>query len=234
MWERKINIQNEVGVISGVVGSLKEINKDTIRLLSLFDKEIKPIIKKDAKILDLGFGPLARFSIEFAKRGYRVTGIDISKTILKCAKKYIDKANVKVRLLKGDITEIDKIREKFDLVFCYATFYHIPPHLTGISLIKINNILNKDGRLFVEFGTITKKSLKDYIRTPFYLGGHYIKRLFGKGFHVNVSRFTSREIEEMVEKAGFEIEKKIGKSIFLLTKKNNKKAFCELLKINRR
>ena len=222
VWERKINTQDEIGVICGVVGSLEEINKNTSRLMDLFDKEIKPLIKKDAKILDLGIGPLARFSIEFAKRGYRVTGVDISKTTLKYAKKYINKANVKVKLSKEDITDIDKIKEKFDLVFCVATLYHIPPHLTGISLIKINKILNKNGRLFVEFGIVSKKSLKDYIRAPFYWGGHYIKRIFGKGFKVNVSRFTFREIKEMVEKSGFEIEKKFGQSTFLLIKKEMK------------
>lgn len=219
VWERKINVQKEVGVISGTVGSLKEINRDTSKLMSLFDKEIKPIIKRDAKILDLGVGPLARFSIEFARRSYKVTGIDISKTTLNYAKKYIDKANVKVRLLKEDITEMNRIKEKFDLVFCYATLYHIPPHLTGISLIKINNILNKGGKLFVDFGIVTRKCLKDYPKTFFYWCGHYLKRIVGKGFNVNVSRFTFREIKEMIKKGGFEIEKRFGKSTFLLIKK---------------
>jgi len=218
VWERKIKAQNEVGVIFGVVGSMDEIHKDTSKVMSLFDKEVKPLIKKNAKVMDLGVGPLARFSIEFAKRGYKVTGVDISETTLEYAKKYINKANVKLNLVKGDITEIDKIKEKFDLIFCNATFYHIPPHLTGISLMKINNILNPNGRLFVEFGIVTKISLKDCIRQPFYWLGHYIKRLFGKGFRVNVSRFTSREIKEMVEKAGFKIEKRFGESTFLLIK----------------
>ena len=221
VWERKINAQNEVGVIFGVVGSMNEIHKDTSKVMNLFDKEVKPLIKKNAKIMDLGIGPLARFSIEFAKRGYKVTGVDISETTLDYAKKYIDKANVKVNLTKGDITEIDKIKEKFDLIFCNATFYHIPPHLTGISLMKINNILNKNGRLFVEFGIVTKRRIKDYIRQPFYWTGHYIKRLMGRGFNVNVSRFIFKEIKEMIEKAGFKIEKRFGDATFLLKKDGN-------------
>jgi 2-polyprenyl-3-methyl-5-hydroxy-6-metoxy-1,4-benzoquinol methylase len=218
VWEKKIKSQNEVGVIFGVVGSLKQIREDTLKLMRLFDKEIKPLIKKNAKVLDLGLGPLARFSVEFAKRGYNVTGVDISDTTLKYAKKNIDKAKAKIKLVKDDITELKNIKGKFDFVFCEATFYHVPPHLTSIALMKINHLLNKNGRFFVEFGIVTKKRAKDYIRQPFYWTGHYIKRLFGKGFKVNVSRFTFKEIKEMIEKSGFKIERRFNESTFLLKK----------------
>ncbi|MEM2090011.1 MAG: class I SAM-dependent methyltransferase [Candidatus Pacearchaeota archaeon] len=97
--------------------------------MKFFDKEISPLIKRNAKIFRFRGGSLARFSIEFAKRGYEVIGMDISKTILKYAEKNLN--NVKIKLLKEDITSLENINEKFDFSFCSATFYHIPPHSMG-------------------------------------------------------------------------------------------------------
>ncbi|MEM1577969.1 MAG: hypothetical protein QXM27_03100 [Candidatus Pacearchaeota archaeon] len=54
VWEKKIRTQNEVGVIAGTISSLDEINKDTLNFMKFFDKEISPLIKRNAKILDLG------------------------------------------------------------------------------------------------------------------------------------------------------------------------------------
>lgn len=216
IWEKKIKYQKEIGVIAGNAGSIKLIKENTQELMNLFDKEIRPLLKKDSKILDLGVGPMARFSIEFAKRGYKVIGIDISDTTLNYANKYIKQNNVKVNLKKGDITEIDNLSEKFDFIFCAATFYHIPIHLTGISLMKIKELLRKNGRFFVEFGVAREKSLKENIWGLIYLGGHYAKRLLRRSFNVNCSEFTNREIKEMVEKSGFEIEKKFREDRFLL------------------
>ncbi|MEM1577970.1 MAG: class I SAM-dependent methyltransferase [Candidatus Pacearchaeota archaeon] len=89
--------------------------------------------------------------------------MDISKTILKYAEKNLNLNNVKIKLLKEDITSLENINEKFDFIFCYATFYHIPPHLMGISLMKIRSLLKEDGKFFVDFAVREKRTLKDYI-----------------------------------------------------------------------
>jgi 2-polyprenyl-3-methyl-5-hydroxy-6-metoxy-1,4-benzoquinol methylase len=218
IWERKIKEQDEVGVIIGTVGSMRELKRYTQIGMQQIESEVIPLIKKGGKVLDLGVGPLARFAIEFSKKGFNTTGMDISQTTLDHAKKYIQENQSNVKLIKGDITEIDKIKGKFDFIYCIATFYHIPPHLTGISLMKIKEKLEQGGYAFIEFGALTRKKLKEKIKESFYWVGHYIKRLLGKGFNVNISRFTKREINEMLIKSGLKIEKILPGNLYLLKK----------------
>jgi 2-polyprenyl-3-methyl-5-hydroxy-6-metoxy-1,4-benzoquinol methylase len=222
VWERKIKEQDEVGVIIGTVGSIKELKKYTQIGMQQIESEVIPLIKKKGKVLDLGVGPLARFAIEFSKRGFNTTGIDISPTTLDYAKRYAEESQSKIELIQGDITELDKIKGKFDFIYCIATFYHIPPHLTGISLMKIKEKLEDGGYALIEFGVLTKKSLREKIRELFYWVGHYTKRLLRKGFNVNISRFTNREINEMLIKSGLRIEKVLLGNLYLL-KKNDER-----------
>ncbi|USH00876.1 methyltransferase domain-containing protein [Thermococcus argininiproducens] len=73
-------------------------------------------LPEGAKILDVGCG-VGRHSIELAKRGYRVTGIDISQKMLEKAKKWAQKEGVKVEWIKADATRF-KRNEEFDAVIC--------------------------------------------------------------------------------------------------------------------
>jgi|GEM_PF-559465 len=76
-------------------------------------------IRKGARILDLGCG-LGRHSIEFAKRGMFVTGLDYSKTYLREAQKAARNARVvnRVTFVRGDMRDaVDRVGSgKFDLV----------------------------------------------------------------------------------------------------------------------
>jgi 2-polyprenyl-3-methyl-5-hydroxy-6-metoxy-1,4-benzoquinol methylase len=218
VWERKIKEQNEVGVIFGTVSSVREIKKNTKKVMQQIESEVIPLIKTKGKILGLGVGPLARFAIEFSKKGFNTKGLDISPTTLDYAKKYIMLTKSQVGLIKGDITELEKIKEKFDFIYCIETFYHIPPHLTGISLIKIKEKLADRGYALIGFGVLIKKNFLTRLKEPFYWGGHYLKRLLGKGFRVNISLFTKKEINEMIIKSGLKTVKILEGNLYLLKK----------------
>jgi ubiquinone/menaquinone biosynthesis C-methylase UbiE len=204
VWEKKIRVQDEVGVISGTVTSISHVKKDTINLMKKVDKIVLPLIKKNSKVLDAGCGPLGRFSVEFSRRGCSVVGCDISDTTLKFALNHSKKTNSSIKFVKDDLTSLKNVGNNFDLLFCYATFYHIPPHLSGISLIRFNEVLRDGGYALVEFGVLKKRGIKDLFYSPIYWTGHYIKRIFNKGFKVNISRFSEREIDELIKLSGFE------------------------------
>jgi 2-polyprenyl-3-methyl-5-hydroxy-6-metoxy-1,4-benzoquinol methylase len=56
---------------------------------------------KSLKIIDIGCGT-GRHSIELSKRGYTVTGIDLSESQLKRAKEKAEKLNLKIDFQKQD------------------------------------------------------------------------------------------------------------------------------------
>ena len=67
-------------------------------------------------ILDLGCGT-GNHALILAKRGYKVTGVDISENMLTLARRKAAKAGLNIELIKGDITRLD-LGKKFDAVIC--------------------------------------------------------------------------------------------------------------------
>jgi 2-polyprenyl-3-methyl-5-hydroxy-6-metoxy-1,4-benzoquinol methylase len=77
---------------------------------------------KSLKIIDIGCGT-GRHSIELSKRGYKITGIDLSESQLKRAKEKAGKLNLKIDFQKQDARNIPFVRE-FDLaiMLCEGSF----------------------------------------------------------------------------------------------------------------
>ncbi len=71
---------------------------------------------KNVKILDVGCGT-GGHTIELIKKGYKVTGIDISKEMLNVAKKKLVSKNLYTNnLFQLDALETSKLKHKFDVV----------------------------------------------------------------------------------------------------------------------
>lgn len=94
--------------------------KGTIGEIDFIENEIKK--DKSKKILDIGCGT-GRHSIELAKRGYNVTGIDLSECMLEMAKQKAKVAKVKVEFIKADARYL-KFEKEFDLalILCEGGF----------------------------------------------------------------------------------------------------------------
>lgn len=108
------------------------------------------MFKADAKrhvreVLDLACGTGGP-TIELAKRGYSVTGVDISKEMIKIARKKASKVKVKVYFRVGDMRKI-RFKERFDAVLCLFTSinYNITDEAMESTMKCIYRSLKKGG-----------------------------------------------------------------------------------------
>ena len=85
--------------------------KGTLNEVDFIEKEIN--YKHELKILDIGCGT-GRHSIELARRGYRVRGIDLSENMLNKARQKATDAKVDVEFIQADARD-----------FCYNEAYDL-------------------------------------------------------------------------------------------------------------
>ena len=92
----------------------------TIGECDFIEKEIN--YNKTARILDIGCGT-GRHSIELSKRGYTITGVDLSESLLKRARAKASEQNLQIVFQKHDARELPFLHE-FDLaiMLCEGAF----------------------------------------------------------------------------------------------------------------
>lgn len=126
---------------------------DAKKILQLILKHIR--LKKDAEILDLACGA-GRHSILFAKKGFRVTGIDLSKYLISLAKKKLNGEYRKYRdRLKFEIKDMKHFSKpgKFELaVNLFTSFGYFESNKDNESVIKcVAESLKKGGYFVLDF-----------------------------------------------------------------------------------
>lgn len=122
--------------------------------VSFITSVIKKFMKKPArKILDVGCGT-GDHAIELAKRGYYVVGIDISKEMIKLAKKKSKREKVKDRiyLVKVDVRRLN-LGTKFDVVIAlYGVINYLVKTIDLIKMLKnVRNHLEEYGLFIFDF-----------------------------------------------------------------------------------
>ncbi|MEW6069848.1 MAG: class I SAM-dependent methyltransferase [Candidatus Thermoplasmatota archaeon] len=139
----------------------KFFDKDTERIL-FPEKRLKVTTKEcdfieealnlpeHAKILDLACG-IGRHSIELAKRGYNVTGLDYSTVFVNKAKKMAKDAKVNVRFFQGDMRKIP-FKNKFDAVInMFTSFGYFHKDEDNMKVLKaVAKCLNRRGKFLLD------------------------------------------------------------------------------------
>jgi len=116
--------------------------------------------KKNDKILDAGCGPLGKIVIPAAKRGIKVSGIDISPTAIFLLQKRLDDLDIKNKchLFLGDINSLPFQSASFDKVICINTLLHISTFDNAIS--ELHRVTKNGGVLYLT-GIKNKQSLSN-------------------------------------------------------------------------
>ncbi|MEM3112652.1 MAG: class I SAM-dependent methyltransferase [Candidatus Anstonellales archaeon] len=97
------------------------------------------------KVLDVGCGE-GFYAIYLASRGFEVVGIDLSENAIRLANENAAKQGVKIRFIPMDISDLDKLTERFDFVFEWALLHHIMPEKRQRYIENIKMLLNKGGK----------------------------------------------------------------------------------------
>jgi SAM-dependent methyltransferase len=80
--------------------------------------------QKNARILELCCGT-GRLTIPIAKDGYKISGVDITSSMLEQAKIKASEAGLEIDFIQADIRNLD-LREKYDLIFIpFNSIHHL-------------------------------------------------------------------------------------------------------------
>ena len=173
-------------------------------------------------ILDVGCGT-GRHSIELAKRGYKVTGVDISAGMLAEAKKAAAAANVEVEWIQSDAVAFSPA-ESFDAVICLCegAFGLVGKEEEPIQhdlaiLENIHKGLKPQGRFilttlnaYAKIRSLTQEDVDSGRFNPVTMIEHYIDEWDmpegKKQVEVKERRYFPAELKEMFHQAGLLVE----------------------------
>ena len=139
-------------------------NKKFVFSNSDFSKLVKPYLKENSSIIDIGCGD-GRDSIYFAKNKLFTEGIDISKKAIEINKKYENKF-LKFTVL--DLKNINSFNKFFDFAYCRFLFHAINEDIENDLLIWMSN--NIKSSIFIETRILDKDILNiklDHYRRHF-------------------------------------------------------------------
>ena len=101
-----------------------------------------------AHVLEVAPGP-GYLAIEIARlRGLKVTGLDISRTMVEIARENASAAGVEVHFRHGDVTVMPFEEGSFDLVVCQAAFKNFRHPLSALD--EIHRVLGPGGRAVIQ------------------------------------------------------------------------------------
>lgn len=181
-------------------------------------------------VLDMPCGT-GRLAIELARRGYRVTGVDVSEASIDMASQLAREAGVMIELRQEDMACYEA-GERFDAVLCLGNSFGYLEHRATLRYLELASAaLVPGGRLLMEIGTVAESLLPHYEQTfsidagPMRLdianeydvvrGGLRTQFTFAEGESVTVQQgwqsvYTCAEIGRMLEAAGLRVVARHG------------------------
>jgi len=164
---------------------------------------LKRINLKKNTILDIGCGN-GRDSFFFSKKGFKVTGIDISKKAIQKNSKY------KIKNIKFKRFNIGKnqLREKYDIIYCRFFLHAIDKNLENSLINLIKKSKKKGTFVFFEFRNNKDKIFKNFAKKTHntvceYEKGHFRRIVDAKIFKKKFLKKTSSKI--IYEKSGINL-----------------------------
>ena len=200
------NIKPYKGVaMEGVIARWYAKNTRQGRGFDELAQRVSQIVPAGGRVLEVAPGP-GFLSVEIAKRGYRVAGVEISKTFVEIERANAQTAGVQIDFRQGDAANIPFPDASFDFVICTAAFKNFTR--PAQALADMYRVLRPQGKALV-VDLRRDASTTDINREVDGMGLNWINNLFTKLTFSTMllkSAYTEQQIRE------FLIEAKIPKS----------------------
>lgn len=110
-------------------------------------RKVADELEPESKVLEIAPGP-GYFSIELAKRGgYRVTGLDISRTFVEIASRNAAEAKVNIDFRQGNASAMPFGDDTFDFALCRAAFKNFSEPVKAIQ--EMHRVLKPGGKAVI-------------------------------------------------------------------------------------
>jgi 2-polyprenyl-3-methyl-5-hydroxy-6-metoxy-1,4-benzoquinol methylase len=199
---------------------------DARELVQLILKSVN--LSKNASVLDLACGA-GRHSIFFAKRGYKVTAVDLSDNLLRVAKKSAERNKVSIDFLKADLRHFSTNRN-FDLIVnLFTSFGYFESDAENLKLFEtVNKYLSPSGYFVLDYfnktfieNNLVKESRDNFKYCTLVQKRHIEKKRVIKDIYINgngttahykesVRMFSREELISAIENEGMKIRNVFG------------------------
>ncbi|HEV2432273.1 MAG TPA: bifunctional 2-polyprenyl-6-hydroxyphenol methylase/3-demethylubiquinol 3-O-methyltransferase UbiG [Burkholderiales bacterium] len=170
-----------------------------------------------AAVLDVGCGG-GILAEAMARRGARVTGIDLSEKALRVAQLHLHESKLDIRYEKSSVEDY---AGEFDLVTCMELLEHVPQPASMVA--GCARLVRPGGRVF--FSTINRNP-KSYLFAV--VGAEYVLGLLPKGTHDYMRFIKPSELLRWSRAAGLRVEEMTGMSYNPITRRYRLGSDCDV------
>ncbi len=183
----------------------RDYQRESEEILALLD------LNADQSVMDMGCGTGA-FSIYAAERCCKVYAVDVSKAMLRCARRKAKKAKLNnIEFHHGGFLTYDHRANPVDAIVSTVVLHHLPDFWKLAGLKRLAQICKTGGKLYL-FDVVFSFDMNDYESRL----NQWVKTTaerIGSAFAGEVETHVREEystlnwiMEGMLERAGFEIE----------------------------
>ena len=165
-----------------------------------YANEVASHVDQGAHVLEVAAGP-GYLSIELAKKGFQVTGVDISPDFVNIARNNAKDANVSVTFMEGNASALPFDDHCFDFVVCTAAFKNFKDPVKA--LCEMHRVLKQERTaLIVDMNReATDDDIKHEVSTMKGFDKFFVKFAF-KTF-LKQSAYTKEQFVKFIEQTPF-------------------------------
>jgi 2-polyprenyl-6-hydroxyphenyl methylase/3-demethylubiquinone-9 3-methyltransferase len=168
-----------------------------------------------ARVLDVGCGG-GILAEAMAKRGAKVTGIDLSEKALRVAELHLHESKLDIRY---EMASVDDFKGEFDVITCMELLEHVPEPAGMVAACA--RLVRPGGKVF--FSTINRNP-KSYLFAV--VGAEYVLGLLPKGTHDYARFIKPSELARWTRAAGLRTDELIGMTYNPITRRYRLESDC--------